>query len=123
MIRNELSNIDQRPAQCAECGGEVWDDEGIQCVECREKENAPGCFVAYVPTFRGTGRPSDVRVKQLPQDITDPGAALQWADPMAAHDGAVVVGFYPTRETAESEGQEYINDHTEVDDAGYLQWS
>ena len=70
-------------------------------------------WVAYIKVYC-SGRPSYTCVC--------PGSSLEEADPMAAHDGAVVVGVYDSPTEANDALERYWSENVEVDEDGYSQW-
>lgn len=82
-------------------------------------------FIAYISVYRGSGRPDRPVVQQVPALVAADGdwAALEYADPCAAHDGALPLGVFHTWEEANECAQDAWESLTEVDSRGYTQWA
>lgn len=109
---------------CEQCNGDgdLWEVSAHQtdepCPRCggTGKEPQGARFIAYITVYRGTGRPDMGRIKACESgDLWD-------ADPMAAHDGAAVVGVFDSRADACQALNEFERQNTEVDGGGYTQW-
>jgi hypothetical protein len=95
-----------------------WGDADLKYMR-RQLLPVPEKWAAYIAVHRGNGRPDQARISLATADATD----LEDVDAMAAHDGALFIGFFDSRQEAERAAVETWHERVTTDGDGYTQWA
>jgi hypothetical protein len=91
-----------------------------------EDDSQQAYYVAYIRTFRGTGRPETACVAEIPRgvDLVSEQDVMRAVDPMAHHHhDYAYIGVFDSFESACDAADAVWSADTTIDDRGYTQWA